>query len=334
MKGMVPELQLEQRGLELSRDFFHSLGQPVLEEVFPETYARMAIGLVGEGSECFGFDDLISTDHDYEPAFCIWLADEDYEKIGKDVQEVYEALASEVCQEYNLHLPQNAYRHGVMKIGDFYKRFLRTAIVPTEPMAWLHLPEEYLATATNGEVFYDGLGEFSRIRQQLLAYYPEDVRRKKIAARAIAMAHAGQCNFVRMMRRHDTVAASFALHEFMKNTCSMVYLLNKKYAPYYKWLWRGMENLQSLSQIKDDLLELSRCQLDIRNWPGRHEVYEELNQNDRAFQIVELIAAQIIKELQRQGLSNSQDDYLEGHAYAVMSSIADKDIRSLPIMLG
>lgn len=334
MKGMVPELQLEKRGLEVSRDFFHSLGQPILEEVFPEVYPRMAIGLVGEGSECFGFDDLISTDHDYEPAFCIWLNDEDYAKIGKDVQEVYEALAREVRQENNLHLPQNVHRHGVMKISGFYRRFLRTATVPTEPMAWLQLPEEYLATATNGDIFYDGLGEFSRIRQQLLDYYPENVCRKKIAARAIAMAHSGQCNFARMMRRHDTVAAAFALHEFVKNACSMVYLLNKKYAPYYKWLWRGMENLQLLPQVKDEILELSRCQLDIKNWPARRELYEEINHNDRIIQLVELIAAQIIEELQRQGLSDSQDDYLEGHAYAVMNTIADERIRSLPIMLG
>lgn len=334
MRDMVPELQLEQRGLDVSRDFFQSWGQPVLEEVFPEAYPRMAVGLVGEGSECFGFDDLISTDHDYEPAFCIWLSDGDYAKIGKDVQEVYAALAQEVCQQSNLHLPQNAHRHGVMKTSDFYRRFLHTATVPTEPLAWLQLPEEYLATATNGEVFYDGLGEFSGIRQELLAYYPEDVRRKKIAARAIAMAHAGQCNFARMMRRHDTVAASFALHEFIKNTCSLVYLLNKKYAPYYKWLWRGMEKLSLLPQIKDELVELSRCQLDIRNWPGRREVYEELNENDRIIQLVELIAAQVIEELHRQGLSSSEDDYLEGHAYAILSGIKDERIRSLPVMMG
>ena len=111
-------------------------------------------------------------------------------------------------------------------------------------MRWLHLPEDKLAAVTGGAVFEDGLGEFSAVREELRKYYPEDVRIKKIAARAAKMAQSGQYNYGRCMRRGDTVAAMLALDEFVRQAISMVYLLNRTYMPYYKWMFRGMENFR------------------------------------------------------------------------------------------
>ena len=43
----------------------------------------------------------------------------------------------------------------------------------------------------------------------------------------------------------DTVAAMLALDEFVRQAISMVYLLNRTYMPYYKWMFRGMETSDS-----------------------------------------------------------------------------------------
>ena len=48
------------KGLELSRKYYETFGSPMIKEKFPQFEERIAIGLVGEGSECFGFDDDIS----------------------------------------------------------------------------------------------------------------------------------------------------------------------------------------------------------------------------------------------------------------------------------
>ncbi|MBQ9562362.1 MAG: hypothetical protein IJU99_02815, partial [Lachnospiraceae bacterium] len=64
-------------GLELSRAYFEAFGRQMLEEQFPELLPHLAAGLFGSGSECFGFVDEVSRDHDFEPGFCIFLPGEE-----------------------------------------------------------------------------------------------------------------------------------------------------------------------------------------------------------------------------------------------------------------
>ena len=82
-------------GLELSRSFYYEYGKPMLENEFGQYIDRIAVGLVGHGSECFGYDDEISTDHDFEPGFCIWLTDEDEREFGFKLFRAYSKLPTE-----------------------------------------------------------------------------------------------------------------------------------------------------------------------------------------------------------------------------------------------
>ena len=71
------------KGLQLSEDYFNTFGLPLIQDKFSEHADRIAVGLVGDGSECFGFDDEFSRDHDWGPGFCIWLTETDVTEIGK-----------------------------------------------------------------------------------------------------------------------------------------------------------------------------------------------------------------------------------------------------------
>ena len=66
------------KGLELSELFYREQVQLVLEQKFAAVVPRIAVGLVGEGSQCFGYDDEISRDHDWGAAVCLWLKADDY----------------------------------------------------------------------------------------------------------------------------------------------------------------------------------------------------------------------------------------------------------------
>ena len=237
------------RGLELSEKFYEEYGRGMIEEQFPEYAGVIAAGMAGEGSDCFGYDDEISRDHDFEAGFCLWIPDALERELEFKLSRAYGKLPEEflgVRRAKQSLWGRN--RRGVMLTGEFYSRFTGRPGLPESLMEWLGTPEYSLACAVNGRVFRDDSGEFTAIRKELLKGYPEDVRLKKIAARAAMMAQSGQYNFERCRRRGETGAAAMALFEFVQHGLSMIFLLNKKYMPYYKWAFRAGKELSLLSE--------------------------------------------------------------------------------------
>ncbi len=324
------------KGLELSEAYYNFYGKVMIHEKFPNYEKRIAVGLVGQGSECLGFDDELSTDHDFGPSFCMWLNEDDYKAIGNMLAYEYEQLPKDFAGvQGRVESTHGGGRVGVHEIKNFYYSIIGREEVPKTNIDWLWIPESRLAVVTNGQVFRDDLKEFSKIRNQLLAFYPEDVRIKKIVSRAATMAQSGQYNYARCMRRGETVAAYMALSEFVKNTISMVYLLNKKYTPYYKWMHHGMKKLPILHEVSDLLQILCEQDNQKKVWEStEYTIPFSLNLFDKNVEIIELICKLIAEELRRQELSNCHDLYLENHTMEMMKKIKDSQIKSLQTMEG
>lgn len=325
------------KGLELSRAYYREVGRPMLEKEFPEYMGRIAAGLVGDGSECFGFDDEISRDHDFGPGFCIWLNTEDYQAVGQNMQEAYQRLPGDFLGFPARNVSSRGDgRVGVMEIHEFYGRYIGKEQPPGSLDRWLSLPEEMLSAVTAGEVFEDPCGAFTEIREKLKAYYPEDVRIKKIAARAAKMAQSGQYNYARCMRRGDTVAAAFAQTEFVKNTISMIYLLNRRFMPYYKWMYRGLEGLPVLQNALPLLKELAETECQKRAWSGLRprDWNPYVNLRDRKVELIEKICGMVAEELEKQGLAARAGDYLEVYTWEIMNKIKDPGLRNYHVMVG
>ena len=305
------------KGLEEARRFYEDFGRDMLHSRFPEFEARIAVGLVGRGSECFGFDDEISRDHDFEPGFCLWLTDADDLLIGAELAEAYRALPKRRARRSTL----GEVNRGVRRIGFFYRRYLGGETAPRDWRQWMALPSWALAEASNGEVFRDDWGEFTAVREAILRGMPEDVRKKKLAARLIGMAQSGQYNYARCLRHGEEGAAMLALAEFVRESCGTVYLLNRAHMPYYKWALRGLSGLDTLSDMREPLEFL----LTAENDPDGQRVKQA---------VVEDICASVIRVLREQGLSDRDEAYLEPHAFAVQERIGDPGIRVLHIMEG
>lgn len=305
------------KGLELARRYWLEVGLPAFEAGCPEVLERAAAGLVGEGSECFGFDDQLSRDHDWGPGFCVWLSREDMARLGERAAAVYRALPEEFLGLRRLrpsHL--SAGRVGVLETGPFYARFLGLDRPPQALDQWRALPESGLAAATNGAVFRDPTGEFTAVRDGLLAYFPEDVRRKKLAARCALAAQSGQYNYLRCLRRGERVAALLALTHFIEHVQAVVFLLNRRYRPYYKWTQRAMRDLPVLGAEAGALLDALAA-------GGPDEDKTET---------VEAASALIIGELARQGLSAHGSDFLLPHAEEIQAGIGDAALRAVHLM--
>ena len=302
-------------GLEEAKLLYEQRGKDMLHTCFPEYEGRIAVGLAGHGSECFGYDDELSRDHDFEPGFCLWLTDEDDIHIGPRLARSYRELTGSGTA---LKSAMGEKKLGLLRISDFYRRYTGCPGAPESAEHWLSLPSWALAEATNGQVWQDDLGEFTAIRNTLLHGMPEDVRLKKIAARAVEMAQSGQYNYLRCLRHGEAGSAQLALTEFVRSSCSMIFLLNRRHEPYYKWVFRAMAELDKLSSLKDALEFLLLGENDSRLKEG----------------VIEDICASVIAEMRVQELTDSSSDYLEDHAFEAQERITSRSIRAMHIMEG
>ncbi|MGN0394126.1 MAG: DUF4037 domain-containing protein, partial [Coprococcus sp.] len=201
------------KNIDRCRMLYEKYGAAMIHEKFPEYESRIAVGFAGEGSDCFGYDDYISMDHDYNIGFVMWLTGKDYDVIGEKLQEAYlELIRSVVGEEDSMNIFADD-RRGAMRIGDFYKNIMNYDVVGTGigNRMWLSVTEDKLATATNGEVFRDDLGAFTRVRSALLEYYPDYIWRIKLAEQLYHFSQNVQSNYARMMARCDYVTANICV---------------------------------------------------------------------------------------------------------------------------
>ena len=395
-------------GLKLARAFWTQMGKPMIAAKYPQYAGRIAAGLVGHGSECYGFDDAYSQDHDFGPRFCLWLTDEDYAAIGEQLEADYEALPRKFSVDaqgrvtFEAHARSDASgtfpsagagstvipdatnaptpgtatddtataesgaassdvaeamttpidtpfspttpraqganrRDGVFRIGDFFESITgyRTAPAQTAPHEWLMLAESTLAAATNGEVFADPTGQFSKTRQGFKDM-PDDVRLALISKRLGMIAQAGQYNLPRSLKRGDGAAAWLSIHEFVQATASLVFLVNVPmvvgYMPYYKWQFAALRKLSGsmfalLPNVGEQLETVMRLSSAAcyggagfgEGGKGAATAIKKIND------IVEQIAADIVKELKREHLTTSGETFLEWQRPYVEDHIVSDD---------
>ena len=311
------------KGLELSRRYYEECGRPMLREQFPDAEPFLAVGLAGGGSECLGFDDGISEDHDFGPGFCLWLPGEDVvdRRTAFRLERAYAALPAEFEGYRRSALaPVGGARRGVIRMEDFFREKTGSPTGELTPEEWLRVPSASLGEAVNGEVFADPYGAFTRIRESLRVM-PRDVRRKRMAGQLLTMAQSGQYNYQRCLDHGEEGAAQLAAFDFVRSAVSVVFLLNDRYEPFYKWAFRALRELPLLSELEPLLVG-------IVSRPNDPETSFE------KYTDIETVCAAVIDALMEQELTKAICGDLEKHAYSVNDGIADGSLRNMHILSG
>lgn len=309
------------KGLELSRSFYENCGAPMLEEQFPELLPLLAIGLCGSGSECFGFDDELSRDHDFEPGFCIFIPGEDV--LSRRDAFLLERAYAKLPREHggfrrSLLSPAGGARHGVIPAADFFRDRVGSEDGNLTPQQWLTIPEHYLAEAVNGEIFRDDSGSFSAVRERL-ARYPRDIRLKKLAGNLMLLSQTGRYNYERCLGHGESAAAQTALFEFVKAAMQTAFLLSEVYMPYYKWRFRALRQLPVFASLADLLEYLITTGNDGESAENKRWVIED-------------VISQLLEQLQEQGLTDAICTDAQKHAESVNDRISDPALRNLSIL--
>lgn len=305
-------------GIDLSKKYFYDIAYPIFKKNCSEILDISSIGLVGEGSECFGLDDDISKDHDFGPGFCIWLSEDDVKIYKNRIESVLKKLPKEFFGYKRIDSQIADKRVGLFSVEDFYEKYTSVRKFPISDIDFLKIPESFLATVTNGEIFLDNCKLFSAYRKYLLDFYPEDVIRKKLAAYLFQMAQAGQYNLKRSLDRSDISATFFAKAEFMEALFGVLFLFAKVYMPYYKLRYKRL--------------------VQINYYPG--QLFEDMNkfilENDKKdlLYLSEKLSIYVKDILKYRSITRSNDDFLLTHAIEVQDSIRNPQIRAINLVKG
>jgi len=295
------------QGIEICRSYWENVGLPSFKDNFSDRLNEIAIGMVGPGSECFFFDDEISRDHDWGPGFCIWMNNLNDHELRRNLESWYDSLPKNYLDiNERISVDVDAQRVGVDGVREFYQRYTGLSHIPKDYHEWYGIPSSSLATCTNGQVFHDSSGTFTDWRTALLAFYPEEVRRHKIARLCLSASQSGQYNLLRSIKRKDVYTTRYCLMKFLADCISIVYLINKKYELFYKWAYRGVAYLKILGKEVSFLIERI---LDIPLFTPSSQKFEDYVFTELHKGIDEMGEA-ISRELMRQNMVDVVDAYL------------------------
>ena len=327
-------------GITMARDYYNLYGKEALikenerekDSEYIKVLSEIAFAKIGEGSECLGYDDIISKDHDFGPGFCIFVTEEQYHDFGRALERAYDALPEDFRGFTKPDRIIGAPRNGVIVIEDFFARILSLDNVACEYLVknytlpvevWLRLEDWQLRTVTNGEVFEGKDSVYGRIYENLKKGYPEVVRNRKIAQLLGNICQEGQYNYQRMMQRRDVEGATFVLHCFEEHVMELLFLLNKEFAPHKKWIMRAAKDLKKGKNVLAEVEKLMAMQPDIAYYKDKEMIdwIGRVNYNDPVYVAIDHIAQEIVNFLQEENLTESDDTYLENHIPYVLKKV-------------
>ena len=330
------------KGLELCEQFFQEAVRPLLDHHFPSL--RYAAGRLGGGSDVLGYDTPQSRDHDWGPRGTLFLAEPDFTELAPAIRQLLREQLPTTFRGYPTHYGRHPdgslnleftnagpvnHMVEVTTAGRFAQAYLSLEVdQPLRPVDWLCLPSQPLATIRNGRLFHDSLGEMTTLRQTL-HFYPHDVwlyllagQWTRLAQEDVFVSRTGDVG--------DDLGSRIIAARQVRNIMRLAFLLEKEYAPYFKWFGTAFARLSCAA----DLMLLFERVWQADTWQPReaalNEAYLYLARWHNALRLTRSLPTEIGFFHERPYRVINAEQY----AAALYEQIQEPLVRALPQGLG
>lgn len=251
-------------GLQLSEMFYQEAVRPILERNFPGL--SHSAGLIGYGSDVLGYDTPVSRDHMWGPRLILFLPEDDFgnKKLAVDL-----TLRNQLpvrFKGFSTHfgkpnLADNGTRLSediesgpvehlieIETIRGYWQRTGRDdPFQDPTPAEWLTIPRQQLLEWTSGKIFHDDLG-LNAIRKRF-AWYPHELWLYLLASQWTQLAE-NEAFVGRTWQVGDKVGSQLIATQVVETIIYLCFLMERKYAPYAKWLGTAFEGLQCSAKMQ------------------------------------------------------------------------------------
>ena len=308
-------------GLELARAYYDE----VVRDLAGETPHSAA--LIGWGSDVLGFDDERSTDHGWGPRLQLFAAAEDVaalaERIETGLPETFRGLPT----RFGWDAHPVVSRVEVSTLSDWLADNLgfdpRPGICARD---WLTAPQQLLLGVTGGAVFHDGLGELEPLRRAL-AWYPREVWLWLLACQWRRLDQEEP--FVgRAAEVGDELGSRILAARLARDLIRLCFLLERRYAPYSKWLGSAFAQLEAAEDVGPPLERALAATGFEEREQGLVEAFERAAERHNALGATEPVDPAI-------GLFHSRPFRVLGSGRfvdACLAEVTDPWLRSLPLV--
>ena len=310
-------------GLELARAFYDEAVAPLLGDT------EHAAARLGNGSDVLGFDTERSTDHGWGPRLQLFVED-------KEVAPVLEAVEAGVPDEFRGwpvrfgwdDVPVS-HHIDVASLGTWLG--IRLGVDPRDGLStrqWLFTPQQSLLELTAGAVFHDPRGEVAAMREKL-AWYPDDVWLWLLACQWRRLDQEEP--FVgRAAEVGDVLGSRVVAARLVRDVMRLAFLLERRYAPYSKWLGFAFGQLESSSALGPAMLDVLSAQDYEPRENALVRVVEELGARHNAARVTRPVEATVRLFYTRPFRVLGSARFVD----ACLERVTDPWLKSLPLVGG
>jgi hypothetical protein len=235
-------------GLELARAFYDEAVAPLLGDT------EHAAALLGWGSDVLGFDTARSTDHGWGPRLQVFVERDSVEPVRRAIDSGLPDRFREWPTRFGWDAVPVSHHVEVATLDDWLKDTLGfDARRGVSVLDWLVTPQQILLEITAGAVFHDGSGELAAVRAAL-AWYPDDVWLWLLACQWRRIDQEEP--FVgRTAEVDDELGSRVIAARLARDVMRLGFLLERRYAPYSKWLGSAFSQLNVSAALGSSLLD-------------------------------------------------------------------------------